>query len=145
MTSESHVQAPKGPSSVFISRIDHLALLLKHLPDSLPLNPTDSLYRFGLDPDDEREEGSNYAFNRNLEICFSTHQLQGNGLKLTEHGECYSTLIAMLKRVAKDLPDQRDFLREHWLERLIKAAQDAGAKIPDKCVHFQPRKFCDRT
>ncbi len=64
---------------MLISRIDHLALLLKHLPNSLPLNPTDSLYRFGLDPDNEREEGLYYAFNRNLEICFGTHQLQGKG------------------------------------------------------------------
>jgi len=125
---------PTGPSSDFISRINHLALLLKNLPLNLPLNPANSTYNFGLDPDDEREEGLYYAFNRNLEICFATHQLQGQPLRFKERGDCYRNLIKMFKRVAKELPKERDFLRQHWLERLITAACDTGAKIPDKYV-----------
>ena len=135
MPSESQKQ-PTGPALDLISRINHLALLLKNLPLTLPLDPDHSTYKFGIDPDDEREEGLYYAFNHNLEVCFGTHKLQGKQLHFKERGDsgCYQNLIKMFKKVAKELPDQREFLREHWLERLITAANATGAKIPDKCV-----------
>jgi hypothetical protein len=61
-----------GPPQELISRINHLGNLLKFLPDSLPLDPPDSKYYFGLDTDDVEQEGVRYAFNCNLEALRDT-------------------------------------------------------------------------
>jgi len=53
--------------------IDHLAQLLKHLPDTLPLARDGTSVDFSLDPDDVKDEGLGYALNRRLEILFKTH------------------------------------------------------------------------
>ncbi|KAH7903146.1 hypothetical protein BJ138DRAFT_1107918 [Hygrophoropsis aurantiaca] len=124
-----------GPSSTLISRVDHLAQLLEHLPKSLPLNPAESRYDFGLDMEMVNEEGPWFAFNHNLEVCFETHNLRGGGtIVFRERGQHYNALIKMFKDTIKKLTSslERDFLRETWLERLITAAQLQGAKIPTK-------------
>ncbi|KAG1736095.1 uncharacterized protein EDB91DRAFT_1083444 [Suillus paluster] len=102
-----------GPSLVLISQIEHLGRLLKNLPQSLPLNPPNSFYDFGLDTEMVEEEGVWFAFNRNL-----------------EHGRCYEALVWMFKEMVKKLAkdSEHDFLCEVWLERLISAAQQQGAK-----------------
>jgi hypothetical protein len=131
MSSKPQVQST-GPASDLIARIQHLASLLHNLPETLPLNPPETRYHFAFDPNNVCDEGLYYAFNRNLEICFGTHELVGGKIPLTQRGTCYENLIKMFKKVAKDVPEERKFLREHWLERLIRAAHHAGARIPDK-------------
>ncbi|KAF9233034.1 hypothetical protein BU15DRAFT_66934 [Melanogaster broomeanus] len=124
---------PPGPSSVLISRIDHLSRLLESLPCTLPLDPPDSTYNFGLDTELVAEEGHWYAFNRNLEVCFETYKLRdGASIVFKERGSRYKALIQMFKITMKALTkdSERDFLREVWLERLISAAQLQGARIP---------------
>ncbi|KAJ6611261.1 hypothetical protein B0H10DRAFT_1953224 [Mycena sp. CBHHK59/15] len=64
------------------------ATLLKHLPISIPLDPADSesTYHFGLDPEDVKQEGMIYAFNRNLEVSFQTQKLRDGTLVFKECG-----------------------------------------------------------
>ncbi|KAJ7455838.1 hypothetical protein FB451DRAFT_1184129 [Mycena latifolia] len=115
--------------------MNHLANLMKHLPNSLPLNPpaSGSESHFQLDPDDVKSEGMMYAFNRNLEICFETHKLRGGKLLFTEHGQRVLALKSFFKSVVKSqsLPDARGH-QLRWVERLTQAAIDSGAKIPKK-------------
>ena len=126
-----------GPSSELISRIHHLQRLLENLPTHLPLNPAESTYYFGLDMELVDEEGVWFAFNRNLEVCFETHKLgAGKMIIFQERGTRYDALIQMIKATVKALPNdkERTFLREVWLERLIKAAELQGAKVLAKWV-----------
>lgn len=124
-----------GPSSWLISRINHLSDLLANLPDSIPLDPPNSRYQFGLDPEHVSEEGVWFAFNKNLEACFQTHDIRdGGSIQFQERGRHYKDLINMFKDVVRRLETdrERDFLAEVWLERLITAAKLQGAKIPAK-------------
>jgi hypothetical protein len=50
-----------GPSSELVSHINHLGALLQNLPSSLPLDPPESSYSFGLGNDDITTEGVWYA------------------------------------------------------------------------------------
>jgi hypothetical protein len=135
MTRKIQKALQNGPLSQLISRINHLGDLLKHLPESLPLDPTESHYNFGIDTEQVAEEGVWFAFNRTLEVCFETHLLGPNGtIVFRERGRRYEALIKLFKETVKSLPIENDrkFLQEIWLERLIKAAELQGAKIPKK-------------
>ena len=127
-------QAPKnGPSSQLISCINHLGNLLKNLPENLPLNPAVSCDSFGLDTKHVAEEGVWFAFNQNLEACFETRKLVANRtIVFRERGRYFDALVKMFKETVKALlkDTDRDFLREVWLEQLIKAAELQGAKLP---------------
>lgn len=128
--------APKGIPQALNTRIGRLALLLKNLPHSLPILPLGSCYSFGLDSDDIEQEGFGYAFNHNLEIVFETYKNPGPTVTLNQRGPCYDSIITMFRKVARALPPaERDSENGHlrrWLERLILAAELAGAKIPAK-------------
>ena len=116
--------AQNGPPQELISRITHLHNLLKNLPSNLPSNPTESQYCFGLDAEDVAEEGMWYASNRNLEACFETHKIPvGGTIVFRERGPRLDDLIQTFKTAAKGLTTDADqtFMREVWLERLIKA------------------------
>ncbi|KAJ7084664.1 hypothetical protein C8R44DRAFT_894109 [Mycena epipterygia] len=133
----SRRQKPFGPSlpvgipREMNTRINHLTSLLKSLPSSLPLDPAESTYHFKLDPDDVKEEGGAYAFNRALELAFQTHKLRDSTLVFTERGKRVLALEIFLKKTVKEmtLPDARSH-QICWVERLITAAKDSGAKIP---------------
>lgn len=133
MPSKSSGRAPApGLPSTVVSRINHLSNLLNHLPESLPLDPPDekSTYHFGIDEDDRKEEGLWFAFNRNLEVCFRTHNHPE--IKFVERGQRLVSLVKLIKETMKNLPDKREFIQHAWLERLIKAAQSSGASVPRK-------------
>ncbi|KAJ7857716.1 hypothetical protein B0H14DRAFT_2578283 [Mycena olivaceomarginata] len=102
-------------------------------PASIPLDPVDSTYHFGLDPDDVKEEGATYAFNRALEVAFQTHSLCGAQLVFKERGK---RLVALEKFIAQFMKDgtlqEARMHQTRWIERLITAAKDSGAKIPAK-------------
>ena len=135
MMSSKNILPPKGVPSELNTQINYLAALLKHLPLSLPLDPPDEMskYQFRFDDGDVAEEGLYFAFNRCLENCFETHLLAPNAtIIFKECGHRSWALISMLQRVMKELPDERKFISDHWVERLVKAAQAAGAKIPRK-------------
>ena len=57
MTQQVKQVAQNGPPQELISRITHQHNLLKNLPSSLPSNPAESQYYFGLDAEDVAEEG----------------------------------------------------------------------------------------
>ncbi|KAK6971316.1 hypothetical protein R3P38DRAFT_2813969 [Favolaschia claudopus] len=126
---------PVGIPRELSTKMNHLGSLMKHLPQSLPLNPsaTDSKYHFHLDPDDVKEEGEVYAFNRTLEVCFETHKLGGAKLLFTERGDRLVALEKFFKAFIKSesLPEARGH-QNRWIDRLIQAAKDSGAKIPKK-------------
>ena len=137
MTCKNNKSPQNGPSAELISRINHLGNLLKNLPEDLPLDPpqSESRYSFGLEMELVEEEGVWFAFNRNLEVCFETHQIPvGGSIVFRERGQRCQVLIKMFKEAVKALTKdaERDFLREVWLERLIKAAEMQGAKVPKK-------------
>ncbi|KAF9239141.1 hypothetical protein BU15DRAFT_74835 [Melanogaster broomeanus] len=106
----------QGRSSELISHIHHLQQLLNNRPAHLPFNPETSTYHFGLDTELVDEEGVWFAFNRNLE------------------GDRFDALIKMIRATVKGLPTdkKRAFLREVWLEWLIKAAELQGGKVSAK-------------
>ncbi|KAJ7705055.1 hypothetical protein B0H17DRAFT_1193530 [Mycena rosella] len=120
-----------GPSRELTSRIERLHDLLKHLPDSLPDNPSDSSYRFSLDP--ERLELGGYfgVAGHALEISFRTFELRDQPLMFQQRGSSLDDLPKMLKIAVKKMTNgERETFRASWIERLIKAAVDSGAKIP---------------
>ncbi|KAK7043426.1 hypothetical protein R3P38DRAFT_3440427 [Favolaschia claudopus] len=124
---------PKGIPRELNTRLKYLSTLLKHLPDSLPLNlPQDeTTYHFFLDSEDVNEEGKAYAFNRRLEVAFQTHKLRK--LVFRERGDRVADLETFLRKIIKE--DGSSEGRGHqarWIERLVTAAVDSGAKMPAK-------------
>ncbi|KAH6883732.1 hypothetical protein BKA70DRAFT_1446470 [Coprinopsis sp. MPI-PUGE-AT-0042] len=125
-------QEPKGTPYLLAACIRHLGLLLRHLPNSLPIKEAELVYSFGLDHDDIKDEGVGYALNRNLEVTFRT--FENPVIIFNQRGSCFDNLLAMLRHAAKKLPAQeRDAPNGHlrrWMECLISAAELTGAKIP---------------
>ena len=109
----ANVQRPKpegiGMAPEIEARFQHLRNLLKYLPVSLPLEPAETSYSFGLSQDDIDEEGLYYALNRNLEVCFQTHQLGRNQtLVFSERGlRLEQGLVGVLRQVLRDSPCDR--------------------------------------
>ena len=137
MTQKVKQVTQNGPPQELICCITHLHNLLKNLPSSLPFNPAESQYCFGLDAEYVAEEGIWYAFNRNLESCFETHRFPvGGTIVFRERGPQLDDLIQTFKMAAKGLTTDMNwtFMQEVWLEKLIKAAEMQGANIPNKCV-----------
>jgi hypothetical protein len=135
MTCKVNQVAQNGPPQELISHITHLHNLLKNLPSRLPSYPEESQYHFGLDADNVAEEGVWYAFNRNLEACFETHTIPTGGtIVFRERGFHLEALIQTFKTAAKGLTFDADqkFMQEVWLKRLIRAAEQQGAKIPSR-------------
>jgi hypothetical protein len=129
------ISPQNGPSAHLISRINHLGNLLRYLPESLPLDPSNTAYSFGLDAEQVAEEGVWFTFNNCLEVSFQTHTIPANGtIVFHERGKCFLALISLFKEAVKKLTKdmERKFLQEVWLERLIRAAELQGAKIPAK-------------
>ena len=135
MTQKIKQVTQNGPLQELICCITHLHNLLKNLPSSLPFNPAESQYSFGLDAEYVAEEGIWYAFNRNLEACFETHRIPvGGTIVFQERGPQLDDLIQTFKMAAKGLTTDMNwtFMQEVWLEKLIKAAEMQGAKISNK-------------
>ncbi|KAJ7613758.1 hypothetical protein DFH06DRAFT_1146711 [Mycena polygramma] len=135
MPSAQSQQPAKGIPQELDTRFKHLSKLLKHLPTSLPddLPNDESTYHFYLDPEDVKEEGEMYAFNRRLEVAFETHKLRDAKLLFRERGKRLGELEMFLKKNIKS--NRSTDARGHqtrWIERLVQAAQDSGAKIPAK-------------
>ena len=125
------------PSSKLISRIHHLQCLLENLPSTLPLDPVESTYHFGLDSEDIEEEDMWFTFNRNFEVCFETHKLtKGQTIAFRECGDQCMALIKTIKGAMKVLTTEQDctLLRQVWIEQLIEAAKLQEAKALPKCI-----------
>ncbi|THV03436.1 hypothetical protein K435DRAFT_747854 [Dendrothele bispora CBS 962.96] len=120
-------KASTGPSQHLISRINHLRDLLHNLPESIPLNPSNSTYDFALSPDDIEERGTFGAVSHSLEIGLG-QRLDG-AIHFQERGYRLEGLISMLKEGVKKMNDvDRTAFESAWLERLIRAAEADGAK-----------------
>lgn len=121
-----------GTSQTLNARVEHLADLLRNLPETLPLNPNQSHYYFTADPADIEDLGLYGAFARNLEICFETFKSADGEIKLLERGDRLNALVPFIKRVIREDPNNRDMVAAAWVERLIRAAKTAGAIIPER-------------
>ena len=124
-----------GPPQELISRIAHLHQLLCNLPKELPENPPHSLYSFNFDKNKLEMGGYFAAAGHALELSFETHLLtiQGRRIRFSERGERHVELQKFLKKAVKEMtPGERDSFRQAWIERLITAAVESGAKIPSK-------------
>ena len=135
MTHKINKAPQNGLSAKLISHINHLGNLLKNLPGNLPLDPlqSESCYSFGLEMELVEEAGVWFAFNRNLEVCFETHKIPvGGSIVFQERGWRCEALIKMFKEAVKALTKDANhkFLREVWLEWLIKAVEMQGSKVP---------------
>ncbi|KAJ7776007.1 hypothetical protein DFH07DRAFT_766949 [Mycena maculata] len=86
--------------------------LFMNLPDSLPLDPTESTYHFHLDEEDIKKEGMMFAFNHHLEVCFQAYKLGNGKLLFTEWGKHIPELKKFIKNVVKTqlLPEARSHL-----------------------------------
>jgi hypothetical protein len=141
MTCKINKAPQNGPPAGLISCINHLGNLLKNLPGNLPLDPpqSESCYSFGLEMELVEEEGFWFTFNRNLEVCFETHKIPvGGSIVFREQGWCCEALVKMFKEAVKALTKDADheFLREVWLERLIKAAECRDQRCQRSEQHF---------
>jgi hypothetical protein len=59
MPPQKKLQGPSVPVGIpreLNTCLKHLATLLKNLPSSIPLDPSQSSYAFSLDPDDVKDE-----------------------------------------------------------------------------------------
>lgn len=120
-----------GTSQALNSRVEHLANLLRNLPETLPLNPDQSHYHFAADPADIEDLGLYGAFAHNLEICFEKFKSADEEIKLLECGDRFNVLVPFIKWVICKDPDCRDMVGTAWVEWLIQAARTAGAVIPE--------------
>ncbi|KZV74581.1 hypothetical protein PENSPDRAFT_662242 [Peniophora sp. CONT] len=138
MSAKLPVSTRNGPAQKHVSRLKHLETLLRYLPISLPDNASESLYVFGLDKDNITDGGLWQTLNHNLECCFQTHKLRGKPLKFTERGTRLVSLITVLKTAIFDNENntEREPIHTGWLNRLVKAAEDSGARIPLTCVRL---------
>ncbi|KAJ7622857.1 hypothetical protein B0H17DRAFT_1151577 [Mycena rosella] len=124
-----------GPPQALVARIQHLGDLLRHLPTSLADYPSHSLYNLALDPERLKDGGYFSAVGHALEISFQTHllQIQNRPLLFIERGRRHDDLVKLLKMGVKQMsPSERTSFQEAWIEWLITAAVDSGAKIPSK-------------
>ncbi|KAJ6494140.1 hypothetical protein DFH09DRAFT_1337807 [Mycena vulgaris] len=131
----SAVKPVTGPPQALVSRIEHLGDLLRNLPSSLPEKPSHSLYNFWIDPEILKDGGHFSAVTHALEVSFETHllHLQGRTIIFTERGKRLNALVKFLKTGVKYMsPGERTTFQGAWLERLITAAVDSGAKIPSR-------------
>lgn len=65
-------------------------------------------------------------------MCFETYKNKGS-ITFCKRGSRLDTLMKMLKEAVKGLTEcDRAILQESWIERLIKAAELQGAKMPTK-------------
>lgn len=123
---------------VTVARLNHLDTLLKNLPASLPSEPVETRYHFGLDQSEIAEEGVFFALTQNLERCFQVFALPfGQELRFTERGQHCQTLVRVLKDAVRHLSESdRELVADRWIERLIAAAKGSGGTIPKKrCVN----------
>jgi hypothetical protein len=59
--------------------MNHLGNLLRYLPENLPLDPSNTVYSFGLHAEQVAKEGVWFAFNNCLKVSFQTHTIPKNG------------------------------------------------------------------
>ncbi|KAJ7860408.1 hypothetical protein B0H14DRAFT_2576624 [Mycena olivaceomarginata] len=124
-----------GPSHELINRIEKLGTLLRNLLDSIPLVMASSIssYNFAMDPKRLEENGLLSALGHSLEIAFKTWKLGTVEVPIRERGPGLEALEGICKRAVRDMsPGDHAVFQDAWIERLIKAALDSGAKIPQK-------------
>lgn len=106
-------------------------MYLIHHPDTIPtdLPAHKSTYNFDLSSDDIEEQGIFGAVSRCLEVCLGQHR-DGN-IHFKERGQSLERMIRMMKSAVKQMNEMdRQAFEDAWLNRLIQAAKDAGARIP---------------
>ncbi|KAK1221287.1 hypothetical protein PQX77_015907 [Marasmius sp. AFHP31] len=123
-----------GPPRHLIERINHLASLMRGLPESLPLNPpaSESRYHFELDRSEFEERGVLGTVSRALEVTLG--QSTDGIITFSEWGtRVEEDLPKMMKLAVREMNEgDRKVFSEAWLERLIRCAKDFGAKVPKK-------------
>ncbi|KAJ7801948.1 hypothetical protein B0H14DRAFT_2614884 [Mycena olivaceomarginata] len=86
-----------------------------------------------MDPERLEENGLLSALGHSLEIAFKTWKLGTVEVPFRERGPGLEALEGICKRAVRDMsPGDRAVFQDAWIERLIKAALDSGAKIPQK-------------
>ncbi|KAJ7222719.1 hypothetical protein C8J57DRAFT_1253667 [Mycena rebaudengoi] len=130
-----------GPPQALISRINHLQNLLKHLPNSLPLNPPQSNYQFYVDEDRVADAESVFPVAaRALELSFGTWK-RDTVVKFEERGARLKALGPFLKAVVKRMtPREREDFQAAWIDRLVNAAKESGAVIPSHASKARGRE-----
>jgi len=120
----------------------------ENLPGNLPLDPpqSESCYSFGLKTELVEEEGVRFAFNRNLEVCFETHKIPAEGACFSENEVGVANSYQKCSRSSEDLHQDadHDFLREVWLEWLIKAMEMQVQRC-QRSELFSLKNFQNRT
>ncbi|KAJ7885055.1 hypothetical protein B0H14DRAFT_2564022 [Mycena olivaceomarginata] len=90
-------------------------------------------YNFAMDPERLEENDLLSALGHSLEIAFKTWKLGTAEVPFRERGPGLEALEGICKRAVRDMsPGDYAVFQDAWIERLIKAALDSGAKIPQK-------------
>ncbi|PBK85837.1 hypothetical protein ARMGADRAFT_1087109 [Armillaria gallica] len=137
-SSAASLKLPKpatGPSQSLISCIEHLRHLLQGLPhhDSVPLDPIQSTYNFSLNPDILEDGGPFAAISQCLEVNFATWRNPDGLIHFAEWGKQLERMIMMLKQAVKMMSEKdREAFSSAWLEQLITAAINQGAKASNR-------------
>ncbi|KAJ7347601.1 hypothetical protein DFH08DRAFT_960902 [Mycena albidolilacea] len=123
-----------GPPQALLARIKYLGQLLKHLPSTIPENPSESPYRFYLNEDRIADTGTVFPeAGQALEISFGTWKSRDAPVIFSERGRRLQALVPFLKNVVKRMnTSERSAFKKSWIDRLVKAAKDCGAAIPSK-------------
>ncbi|KAJ7762678.1 hypothetical protein B0H16DRAFT_1884097 [Mycena metata] len=127
-----------GPPQALIERVNYLKQLLSNLPSTLPLELTNSSYRFYLDQDRVAATTLLQEANRVLEASFET---QRTTVKFLERGQRVQGLAPFLKQVIKQMNStERKAFETAWLDKLIQGAKDSGAVIPSRTKKRRERE-----
>ncbi|KAF8131310.1 hypothetical protein K438DRAFT_1788336 [Mycena galopus ATCC 62051] len=127
---------PTGPPRELINVIEKLRTLLRNLPEPIPLVTAcgTSSYDFTLNSERLTEGRIFSALGHALEVAFRTWQNGGNvEVPFHERGAALEALEGIFKRAVRGMtPGEQSAFQHAWIERLIKAAQDSGAQMPQK-------------
>jgi hypothetical protein len=122
--------------STIHSRLLLLAQLFESLPETIPYNPVTSQYNFSINTAEmDEDDGAYQLVNRCLEVSFQTHVEQN--FKILERGQHLLELVQLLKWAVENMPpSEHDFLRDVWVECLIRAAEASGAKLESSSKRY---------
>jgi hypothetical protein len=72
------------------------------------------------------------AYHRSLEISFETHTIAKTALVFSERGWRITACCNLLEEMLTAVPEQTELIQVSWIEPLIQAAKQSGAKHSER-------------
>ncbi|KAL0060384.1 hypothetical protein AAF712_012835 [Marasmius tenuissimus] len=108
-----------------VSDLHKLRILMKNLPEALPLHSQDdtyhpALFNWSIDDGWAQDVGKDGAINRALEAAIGPRK-SGGIFPILERGPAMENLAKILDTYSKELPDS--FLINNWIQNAIASAE----------------------